>query len=78
MTLDTCHTHTHTHVQTNALVLILTLFLWGHAQVVLGFFFSNFFSRPKTSTIVGYLLVIAGVVVALLLEALQVGNACDL
>jgi len=58
--------------QTNALVLILTLFLWGHAQVVLGFFFSNFFSRPKTSTIVGYLLVIAGVVVALLLEALQV------
>ena len=66
------HIHTHTH-KTNALVLIVTLFLWGHAQVVLGFFFSNFFSQPRTGIIIGYLLVIAGVVVALLLEFLQVG-----
>ena len=65
-------TYTHTH-KTNALVLIVTLFLWGHAQVVLGFFFSNFFSQPRTGIIIGYLLVIAGVVVALLLEFLQVG-----
>ena len=64
--------HTYTH-KTNALVLIMTLFLWGHAQVVLGFFFSNFFSQPRTGIIIGYLLVIAGVVVALLLEFLQVG-----
>ena len=53
-------------------MLIVTFFLWGHAEVVLGFFLSNFFGRPRTATIVGYLLVIAGVIVALLLEALQV------
>lgn len=58
--------------QTNGLVLILTFFLWGHAEVVLGFFLSNFFSRPRTATIVGYLLVIAGVIIALLLEGLQI------
>ena len=65
--------HSNTQTQTNALVLILALFLWGHAQVVLGFFFNNFFSQPRTGIIVGYLIVIAGVVVALLLELLQVG-----
>ena len=60
--------------QTSPLVMIITFLLWGHAEVVLGFFFSNFFSRPRTATIVGYLLVIAGIVVALLLEALQVNT----
>ena len=50
-------------------------------EVVLGFFLSNFFSRPRTATIIGYLLVISGIVVALILEGLQVGVAhwsCDL
>ncbi len=46
--------------------------LWGHAQVVLGFFFSNFFNSPRIATIVGYILVVAGVMVSLLLELLQV------
>ena len=69
------------HTQTNYGVLVLTFFLWGHAEVVLGFFLSNFFSRPRTATIIGYLLVISGIVVALILEGLQVGVAhwsCDL
>ena len=70
----TLSSFTQTHKQTNALVLIVALFLWGHAQVVLGFFFNNFFSQPRTGIIIGYLLVIAGVVVALLLELLQVGH----
>ena len=59
-------------LQTNAAVLILSLALWGHAQVALGFFFSNFFTRPRAAIIVGYLLVFTGVAVALLLEILQV------
>ena len=67
--------------QTNYGVLVLTFFLWGHAEVVLGFFLSNFFSRPRTATIIGYLLVISGIVVALILEGLQVGVShwsCDI
>ena len=44
--------------------------------MVLGFFLSNFFSRPRTATFSGYLIVVASVVVALLLEILQVGS-CD-
>jgi len=59
-------------LQTNGLVLCLAFFLWGHAEVALGFFLSNFFGRPRTATIVGYLLVIAGIIIALLLEGLQV------
>ena len=43
-----------------------------HAQVVLGFFLSNLFDRTRTATIVGYLLVIASVVVAELLEVTEV------
>lgn len=72
-------------LQTNGLVLFLVFFVWGHAQVVLGFFLANFFGRPRTATIVGYVLVIAGVIVALMLEALKVrvaggsvgGASCD-
>ena len=39
---------------------------------MLGFFFANFFNRPRTATIVGYILVIAGVMVAMVLELLEV------
>jgi ABC-type multidrug transport system ATPase subunit len=58
--------------QTNALVLILSLFLWGNAQIAMGFFFSNFFTSPRAATIIGYLLVFASVAVALLLELLKI------
>ncbi len=77
------HTHTHTlpltyshtlTLQTNGLVLFLLLVMWGHSVVVLGFFFSTLFSRPRTATFVGYLIVVASVIVAALLETLQV---CD-
>ena len=58
--------------QTNYRVLVPTFFLWGHAEVVLGFFLSKFFSRSR-KTIIGYLLIISGIMVALILEGLQVG-----
>ena len=48
------------------------LVVWGHTVVVLGFFFSTFFNRPRAATFVGYLIVVASVVVASLLETLQV------
>lgn len=58
--------------QTSPLVVFLVFWLWGHAQVVLGFFFSNFFNSPQMATVIGYIFVIAGVIVALVLELLQV------
>jgi ABC-type multidrug transport system fused ATPase/permease subunit len=58
--------------QTNAVVLILVFLLWGHAQIALGFFFSNFFTSPRAAIIIGYLLVFASVAVALLLELLKI------
>ena len=69
---DRWFTYHFSSLQTNAVVLIILFLLWGHSQVVLGFFFANFFNGPRTATIVGYILVIAGVMISLILELLQV------
>ncbi|KAL5475219.1 hypothetical protein EMCRGX_G027292 [Ephydatia muelleri] len=58
--------------QTHPVVIGVVFLLWGHAQIVLAFFLSNFFSRPRTSIIIGYLLVIASVIVAEMLSFLQI------
>ena len=74
-------------LQTNALILIVVFFLWGHALVVLGFFLSNIFQRlvndyswllsvcvifrPRTATIVGYLLVMVQVIVSHMINGLN-------
>ena len=60
------------YFQTSALLLIIIFWIWGHSQVVLGFFFANFFNGPRTATIIGYILVIAGILVAEVLEIFQV------
>ncbi|XP_065901246.1 ABC transporter A family member 9-like isoform X2 [Dysidea avara] len=58
--------------QTNFLILFFVFSFWGHALVVLGFFFSNIFQRPRTATVVGYLIVIIGVIVSQLLSGLNI------
>ena len=48
-------------------MLAITFLAWGHGQVVLGLF-SNFFNRPVTGIVIGYILVIVGVLAAETLE----------
>jgi len=50
--------------QTNPLILFISLLLWGYALNSLGILVSAFFSSSRTATIVGYLLVIASVIVS--------------
>ncbi|XP_065901244.1 ABC transporter A family member 9-like [Dysidea avara] len=58
--------------QTNWLVLLVVLFSWGHGAVVMGFFFSNFFNKPRTAVVVTYMVVITGVVISLMLNLFEV------
>ncbi|XP_065901227.1 ABC transporter A family member 9-like isoform X2 [Dysidea avara] len=64
--------HIRLFTQTNWLVLLVILFSWGHGAVVMGFFFSNFFNKPRTAVVISYLLVITGVVISLMLNLFNV------
>eukprot|EP01135_Chromosphaera_perkinsii_P005890 Nk52_evm23s370 gene=Nk52_evmTU23s370 len=48
-------------VQTSAAVLFILYALWGVAMIVLAFFLSTFFDKQRTAAVVGYLLVVGGV-----------------
>ena len=51
--------------QTSSVVLGLLLFLWGHALIALAFLLSSFIDRNLTSSLAGYLIVVAGVLASL-------------
>lgn len=50
--------------QTSPLILFPIFSIWGFTEVVMGFFYSCFFARPKTAVVIGYLIVIAGVIIS--------------
>lgn len=54
--------------QTNPALLIIYLFLWGNVLISLCFLFSTFFSKSRTASVAGYLIVIISVVVSNLLN----------
>jgi ABC-type multidrug transport system ATPase subunit len=58
--------------QTSAAILVIVFIIWGHSQVVLGFFFANFFNNPRIATVTGYIFVIAGVLVSEMLQLVKI------
>lgn len=55
--------------QTSPVVLFSLLFLWGHALVSLSFLFSTMLDRDLTSSLTGYIIVVAGVLASLVFNA---------
>ncbi|KAJ3187378.1 hypothetical protein HDU85_006666 [Gaertneriomyces sp. JEL0708] len=55
---------------THAGVLILMMFMWGHAQVALAFFFGSLFGRSRTALVIVFLIVLCSVLVSLAGEML--------
>eukprot|EP01137_Pigoraptor_chileana_P003707 Opistho-2@44296 len=58
--------------QSNNFLLFVLFFAWGHAEIMVAFFFSTFFSNAKTSTVVSYLLVIGGVITSNVVQTLEI------
>ncbi|KAI9362502.1 hypothetical protein DFJ73DRAFT_812657 [Zopfochytrium polystomum] len=56
--------------ETDTSLLLLLLFMWGHAQVVLAFFFASLFSRSRIALVLTFLVVLCGVIVSLVTETL--------
>ncbi|RHZ90058.1 hypothetical protein Glove_8g107 [Diversispora epigaea] len=46
-------------------VYILLLFIWGHIEIALAFFFSCFFSKSRTALVVSFLIVLCGIIVSI-------------
>jgi len=44
-------------------VYLLLFFLWGHVQILLAFLFSSLFQRSRYALLVGFLLVVIGVII---------------
>eukprot|EP01135_Chromosphaera_perkinsii_P005887 Nk52_evm20s370 gene=Nk52_evmTU20s370 len=59
-------------VQTSYAVLFLLYFLWGVALIVMSFFLSTFFDKQRTAAVVGYLLVIGGVITSNFIDQLMI------
>merc|ERR1711871_208605 len=55
--------------QTSPIVLFTLLFLWGHALVSLSFLLSTLLDRDLTSSLAGYVIVVAGVLASLVFNA---------
>lgn len=55
--------------QTSFVVLFSLLFLWGHALVSLSFLLSSILDRDLTSSLSGYVVVVAGVLASLVFNA---------
>mmetsp|Transcript_20402 Transcript_20402/g.30347 ORF Transcript_20402/g.30347 Transcript_20402/m.30347 type:complete len:556 (-) Transcript_20402:20-1687(-) len=55
--------------QTSPVILFLLFFGWGNAQIAFSFFLSTFFDKARSASVVGYLLVIASVLITYLLNS---------
>jgi ABC-type multidrug transport system ATPase subunit len=55
--------------QTSFFILFTLLFLWGHALVSLSFLLSTLLDRDLTSSLAGYVIVVAGVLASLVFNA---------
>jgi len=55
--------------QTSSALLIIMFLLWGHALIGLCFLLSTFFSKARTASVVGYLIVIISVGISNLLNS---------
>eukprot|EP01135_Chromosphaera_perkinsii_P005888 Nk52_evm21s370 gene=Nk52_evmTU21s370 len=59
-------------VETSLIVLLLLYSLWGVAIICMSFFLSTFFDKQRSSAVVGYLLVISGVIASNMIDQLSV------
>jgi hypothetical protein len=55
-------------VKTEIFVLIIALFLWGHIQVSLAFFFSAIFKSSRSALVFVFLAVVCGVITSYIVD----------
>ena len=56
-------------IQSEFALILIVFILWGLVQIPLSFFLSTMYNRTRTSSIMGYLIVILGVITSLILNS---------